>query len=170
MHFRPQKVTGLHYYPPTPSPPSECVLPPHQRRGGGTHTHRVVRGWGVKISEDARHLIGFLHYNPSTARSQYRSTCISANLGPGHQCQLLERKRESQATQKGVFIPHEMRLFSSVYSPIEQHVEGLYCKRPVQCLASSKILTPTPSPPGECVPPAFGAGGGQTGWVVRGWG
>jgi hypothetical protein len=49
-------------------------------------------------------------------------------------------------------------------------VEGLYFKRPIQCLASSKILTPTPSPPGECVPPAFGAGGGQTRWVERGWG
>ncbi len=40
-------------------------------------------------------------------------------------------------------------------------VEGLYCKRPNQCLASSKILTPHPltarrvcTPP----PPAFGAG------------
>jgi hypothetical protein len=52
-------------------------------------------------------------------------------------------------------------------------VEGLYCKRPIQCPASSKILTPpppTPSPPGECVPPAFGAGGGHTRWVERGWG
>ncbi len=31
-------------------------------------------------------------------------------------------------------------------------VEGLYCKRPIQCLASSEILTPPPTPPGECVP------------------
>jgi hypothetical protein len=37
-------------------------------------------------------------------------------------------------------------------------VERLYCKRPIQCLASSKILTPTPSPPGEGV---LGAGGGE---------
>ncbi len=30
-------------------------------------------------------------------------------------------------------------------------VEGLYCKRPIKCLASSEILTPhPPSPPGEC--------------------
>jgi hypothetical protein len=44
-------------------------------------------------------------------------------------------------------------------------VEGLYCKRPIQCLVSSKILTPPPhlSPPGECV-------GGHTRWVERGWG
>jgi hypothetical protein len=25
-------------------------------------------------------------------------------------------------------------------------------------------------PPGECVPPAFGAGGGHTRWLERGWG
>jgi hypothetical protein len=30
--------------PPPPSPPSECVLPPHRRRG--VHTHRAVGGWG----------------------------------------------------------------------------------------------------------------------------
>jgi hypothetical protein len=48
-------------------------------------------------------------------------------------------------------------------------VEGLYCKRPIQCLASSEILTPTPSPPGEWSPPAFGAGGGHIRWVERGW-
>ncbi len=38
-------------------------------------------------------------------------------------------------------------------SSIDFIVERLYCKRPIQCLASSKILTPTPSLPGECVPP-----------------
>jgi hypothetical protein len=31
------------------------------------------------------------------------------------------------------------------------------------------IDPPTPSLPGECVPPAFGAGGGHTRWVERGW-
>jgi hypothetical protein len=49
-------------------------------------------------------------------------------------------------------------------------VEGLYCKRPIQCLASSKILTPTPLPPGECLPPAFGVGVGHTRWVESWWG
>jgi hypothetical protein len=29
------------------------------------------------------------------------------------------------------------------------------------------IDPPTPSPPGECVPPALGAGGGHTRWVER---
>ena len=29
---------------------------------------------------------------------------------------------------------------------------------------------PTPSLLGECVPPAFGSGGGHTPWVERGWG
>jgi hypothetical protein len=37
------------------------------------------------------------------------------------------------------------------------------------CLASSKILT-SPSPPGECVPPAFVAGGGHTRLAERGVG
>ena len=48
-------------------------------------------------------------------------------------------------------------------------VEGLYCKRPIQCLASSEILTLHPSPSDECFPPplrwgedtlARGRGGG----------
>jgi hypothetical protein len=63
--------------------------------------------------------------------------------------------------------------FNQLYRLIGLIVEGLYCKRPIQCLASSEILTPpppTPSQPGECVPPAFGAGGGHTRWVERGWG
>jgi hypothetical protein len=38
--------------------------------------------------------------------------------------------------------------------------EGLYCKRPIQCLASSKILTPPlPHRPASVYPPAFGGGG-----------
>jgi hypothetical protein len=53
-------------------------------------------------------------------------------------------------------------------------VKRLYCKRPILCLSSSKILTPPPpslaSLPGECVPPAFGAGGGHTRRVERGVG
>ncbi len=50
--------------PPTPSPRSECVLPPQQRRGG-THSPGG-EGVGVNILEDARHWIGLLQYNPST--------------------------------------------------------------------------------------------------------
>ncbi len=44
----------------------------------------------------------------------------------------------------------------SINSSKPKTEEGLYmyCKRPIQCLASS----------------AFGAGGGQTRWVERGWG
>ncbi len=50
--------------PPNPSPPSECILPPHQRRGG-THSPGG-EGVGVNISEDARYWICLLQYNPST--------------------------------------------------------------------------------------------------------
>jgi hypothetical protein len=39
--------------PPPPLPPSECVIP--RTKDGAIHTRRAVRGWGVNISEDARH-------------------------------------------------------------------------------------------------------------------
>jgi hypothetical protein len=32
---------------PTPSPPSECVLPPHHRRGGGRGTHSPGGGGSI---------------------------------------------------------------------------------------------------------------------------
>jgi hypothetical protein len=55
--------------------------------------------------------------------------------------------------------------------PIFPTVERLYCKRPIQCLASSKILTPpTPTLPGECVPLVWGEdtlARGREGWGVN---
>jgi hypothetical protein len=58
-------------------PPSECVLPAHQRRGGTVvHTRRAVRVWGVNILEDARHWIGLLEYNPSTGKGLQHSARI----------------------------------------------------------------------------------------------
>ncbi len=50
-----------------PSPPSECVLP--RTKGLGVYTFAGRWGGvgcGVNISEDARHCIGLLRYNPST--------------------------------------------------------------------------------------------------------
>ncbi len=44
--------------------------------------------------------------------------------------------------------------FYPIEYPHPPTIERLYCKRPIQCLASSKILTShpaPPSPPGECV-------------------
>jgi hypothetical protein len=49
-------------------------------------------------------------------------------------------------------------------------VERLYCKRPIQCLASSKILTPHPLTAGRVCFPRLWRGGGHTHWVERGWG
>jgi hypothetical protein len=50
-------------------------------------------------------------------------------------------------------------------------VEGLYCKRPIQCLASSvKLTPPLPHSPASVYLPAYGAGEGDTRWVERGWG
>ncbi len=49
-------------------------------------------------------------------------------------------------------------------------VEKLYCKRPILCLASSKILTPHLLTARRVFTPAFGAGGGHTRWVEKGVG
>jgi hypothetical protein len=58
----------LNYLPPTPSPPIECVLPPHQRLGGTHSPGGEEVGGGGNILEDARHCIGLLQYNPSTVQ------------------------------------------------------------------------------------------------------
>ncbi len=59
----------------------------------------------------------------------------------------------------------------TLYTTIVWAVEGLYCKRPIQCLASSEILTPPPPHrPASVYHRAFGAGGGHTRLVERGWG
>jgi len=42
---------------------SSELLIPHPL---SAQTRQGVRGWGVNISEDARHWIGLLQYNPST--------------------------------------------------------------------------------------------------------
>ncbi len=65
----------------------------------------------------------------------------------------LRRDAVSQATnadwQAG---PHLPTSGSHTFAQTDAPVEGLNCKKPIQCLASSKILTPA-SPPGECGPP-----------------
>jgi hypothetical protein len=74
------------------------------------------------------------------------------------------------------FAPPAARRFFRCSDRVFGAVEGLYCNRPIQCLASSEILTPPPAAPHRqrvCTPsppPAFGAGGGHTRWVESGWG
>jgi len=58
--------------PPPPSPPSVCVLPPHQRREG-THSPGGEGDGGVNILEDASHRIGLLQSNLSTPILIYRA-------------------------------------------------------------------------------------------------
>jgi hypothetical protein len=56
---------------------------------------------------------------------------------------------------------------------MEYTVEGLYCKRPIQRLASSEILTPPPpnrSPSVYPPPLPMVRGDGHTRWGERGWG
>ncbi len=63
--------------PPHPSPPIECVLPPHQRRKG-THSP-AVRGGGQYFGRRQTFWIGLLQYNPSTTCTY--KTFISAAKG-----------------------------------------------------------------------------------------
>jgi hypothetical protein len=60
LQYRVQNSVWLlpNYRPPTP-----CVSSP-RTKGGGYTTCRAVRGWGVNISEDARHWIGLLQIIP----------------------------------------------------------------------------------------------------------
>ncbi len=53
---------------PPPLHPASCSSPRTKGGGGVVNTRRAVRGWGVNSSEDARHWIGLLQYNPSTSR------------------------------------------------------------------------------------------------------
>ncbi len=59
-----------------------------------------------------------------------------------------------------------------IHNRIRETEERLYCKRPIQCLAFSKILTPHPLTARRvCTPHLWcGGRGGHTGWVERGWG
>ncbi len=71
--------------PPPPSLQSECVLPSHQRRGGGAHTRRAVRGWEVNILVFCKTPdIGFASYSiislrfpPSNQRSRICTLPVS---------------------------------------------------------------------------------------------
>ncbi len=50
----------LTFDPPPPVHPASVSSP--RTKGGGVHTRRAVRGWGVNISEDAGHWIGLSKY------------------------------------------------------------------------------------------------------------
>ncbi len=99
------------YWPPTPrapSPPSECVLPPHQR--WGAHTRRAVRGWRGNILEDARHRIGLLQYNLSTCLTQpWPHTALAQcrySVGSNHRESTLwvNRINTTCTTLRGVYV------------------------------------------------------------------
>ncbi len=66
--------------PPPPLPLASVSSP--CTKGGGVHTHRPVRGWGVNILEDARHWIGLLQFNPSTNGHIYNRFFLTGMLLP----------------------------------------------------------------------------------------
>ncbi len=55
------------YWPHNPLSTQRMCPPPAPK---AVHNGRAVRGWGVNILEDARHRIGLLQYNLSTARTE----------------------------------------------------------------------------------------------------
>ncbi len=95
------------------------VFPPHQRRG--IHTRRAVRGWGVNISEDARHWIGLLQYNPCTYKTKSLPSCIGIQCSthsPHPPPAKLERFNLSRGTRNSTEKLTTLTLsFSSEVSP-----------------------------------------------------
>jgi hypothetical protein len=64
----------------TPHPPLHPAgVSSPRTKGGPNNTRRAVRGWGVNISEDARHWIGLLQFNPSTGPT-IPGTVIAGNI------------------------------------------------------------------------------------------
>jgi hypothetical protein len=74
--------------PPPPLHPTSVSSPRTKGGGWGVHTRQAMRGWWVNSSEDARHRVELLKYNPSTLHSQSRqSTRLFhqlSELGPPH--------------------------------------------------------------------------------------
>ncbi len=78
--FRTKLLTPTHspLHPPRVSSP--CT------KGEGVHTDRAMRGWGVNILEDARHIIGLLQYNLSTSTSLHVCSTFSNMFACLGQC------------------------------------------------------------------------------------
>ncbi len=83
---------------------------------------------------------------------------------------------ESENYMRGVLLPNPSTKTTTlmgganVNKALEILVKWLYCKRPIQCLTSSKILTPLP--PGECAlcTPRLWCGWRTHSLRERGWG
>jgi len=71
--------------------------------------------------------------------------------GSSHQLQNMTR------ISNGVYWHIQDILDTQRWVQITEYI--FYCKRAILFLSSSKILTPSPSPPGECVPPRLCCGG-----------
>jgi hypothetical protein len=63
------------YWPHTPLHPASVSSP--EPKAEGTHS-QGGEGVGVNISEDARHWIGLLQYNPSTQHAIWKAPAVNA--------------------------------------------------------------------------------------------
>jgi hypothetical protein len=79
--------------PPPLHPASVSSL---RTKGGGEHTRRAVRGWGVNSLEDARHWIGLLQYNPSTIKTIHPSE-LSCSIYTQLQTEMKRKARKFSA-------------------------------------------------------------------------
>jgi hypothetical protein len=64
---------------------------------------------------------------------------------------------------------YKMKIFPSILQSSAVSLRFEFCLCLMSCIFQN-IDPPSPSPPGECVPPAFVAGEGHTRRVERGWG
>jgi hypothetical protein len=147
--------------PPPTSPPSECVLTPHQRRR--VHTRQAVRGvggsifWKTPDNGLASYSIISLWYD-STESLWYSINCSPFTLHSMPYCINCNKRRQ---VPRPLLISKRRVIYRTFFCyPFLQGspgtlicpsfplsfwlstVEGLNCERPIQCLASSKILTP----------------------------
>ena len=110
--------------PPPPLHPAS-ISSPHTI-GREVHTRRAVRGWGVNISEDARHWIGLLQYNPSTLETVFyranKKEDAVKHLAVPRQYSVLSRPPQAEITRQNVSISTAAILFflTGIYSETEQ--------------------------------------------------
>jgi hypothetical protein len=125
--------------------------------------------------------------NSATTEMQIIDEPKGSNSTPKANCDVEETRKEEAKSgddDEGMVVVADEadrgELFSGQMFLNAEGVEGLYCKRPIQCLASSEISTSHPIT-GRRVCSVYGGytgthysthspGGGHTCWMERGWG
>jgi hypothetical protein len=112
-------------FDPPPTLHLASVSSPPAPKAGGT-PRRAMRGWGVNVSESARHWIGLLQYNPSTGIIFARPFLLSRIRAPNpflriaafyySLCWILAQRAEAESKEKhGVCYPMPELTITSPY-------------------------------------------------------